>query len=67
MNIVDRSKNILEDIIKWRRELHVIPELGFELNNTSKYVTDRLEEMGIQYRIIAKTGIVAIIPGIENE
>lgn len=67
MNIADSSKNILGDIIKWRRKLHTIPELGFELSNTSKYVIDRLEEMGIEYKIIAKTGIVATIPGIGNE
>lgn len=67
MNISEAAKKIQDDIINWRRELHKIPEIGFELWNTSKFITSRLEEMGIEYKIIAKTGICATIYGEANE
>ncbi|MFO8192539.1 MAG: M20 family metallopeptidase [Bacillota bacterium] len=52
-----------DEIVSWRRDLHRIPELGFELHQTSAYVRSRLEEMGVSYRIAAETGIVALIEG----
>lgn len=66
MDIVDSAKNILNDIISWRRELHKIPELGFKLYNTSGYIAEQLENMGIKYSIAAESGIVALIEGVEN-
>lgn len=33
-----------------RRHLHQWPELMFEEYNTSKYIRDRLDELGITYR-----------------
>lgn len=63
MDFIALTKEIQQDIIKWRRELHRIPEIAFELNNTSEYVRAQLEKMGIEYRVIGKTGICGIIYG----
>jgi len=63
MSIIEEVKAVHRDIIKWRRDLHQIPEIGFELEQTSRYIKDRLDEMGIIYRTAAKTGIVALIKG----
>ncbi|HNM26914.1 MAG TPA: M20 family metallopeptidase, partial [Saprospiraceae bacterium] len=47
-----------------RRHLHAHPELSFQEHNTSRYVAERLQALGIEYRSgIAGTGIVALIKG----
>jgi amidohydrolase len=63
LEIVKEVKRIENDIINWRRELHKIPEYSFELQKTSKYIREKLEEFDIEYRIAAKTGIIATIYG----
>lgn len=60
------AQEILADIINWRRDLHKIPEIGFDLQKTSAYIRDRLDEMGIPYQQVAETGIVALIEGVEQ-
>ena len=50
-------------LTKWRRDLHKIPELGFDLFKTHAYVKEALEEMGYMTRTVAKTGLVAIREG----
>jgi metal-dependent amidase/aminoacylase/carboxypeptidase family protein len=39
-----------------RRDLHRIPELGFDLPLTSQYLFDALTSMGYQPQSIAQTG-----------
>ena len=63
MDCIKDAKAIHEDVIGWRRELHKIPELGFELKKTVEFIKDRLGEMDIEYKTIAKTGLVAIVRG----
>ncbi|MDY6826076.1 MAG: M20 family metallopeptidase [Bacillota bacterium] len=60
---IGAARALQDDIVSWRRDLHRIPELGFDLHQTSAYVRSRLEEMGVSYRIAAETGIVALIEG----
>ncbi len=49
-------------LVKLRRELHQIPELGFEEKKTSDRICEVLEEFGIPYvRGLAGTGIVATL------
>lgn len=49
-------------LIRLRRELHQIPELGFEEKKTSDKICEVLEEIGIPYvRGLAGTGIVATL------
>lgn len=47
----------------WRRDLHQIPELGFDLFQTHNYVKKVLEGMGYDTMTYAKTGLVAIRKG----
>lgn len=59
----DRSK-AQETLIKFRRDLHQIPEIGFDLPKTVKYVCDVLEENGIPYKkIVNGSAVVALIEG----
>ena len=53
------EKETLEDIIKFRRELHRSPELGYCEFSTSWKVCEYLDKYGISYETdIAKTGIL---------
>lgn len=57
------SNKIKDELIEIRRDFHRNPELGFELHRTSQKVREFLEREGIEYRVIAETGIEAIIRG----
>ncbi|MFP5273750.1 M20 family metallopeptidase [Coleofasciculus sp.] len=49
-------------LVEWRRRLHQHPELGFTEHLTSAFVSQKLQEWGIEHQTgIAQTGIVAII------
>jgi len=53
---------ISEELIEWRRDFHMHPEVGFELHRTAKIVADELEKMGYRVRRgVGKTGVVAEI------
>ncbi|RPD39193.1 M20 metallopeptidase family protein [Chitinophaga barathri] len=52
------------DLISYRRHLHSHPELSFQEYETAKFIRQKLDEYGIQYRSgVAGTGIVALIEG----
>lgn len=53
---------MLPEIIKWRRDLHRIPEIGFELVQTRKYILGVLNELGLEPMEMGG-GIVADIEG----
>jgi amidohydrolase len=51
-------------LVEWRRRLHQHPELGFTEHLTARFVSQKLQEWGIEHQTgIAKTGIVATIEG----
>ncbi len=56
---------ILPGVIADRRHLHENPELGFEEVKTSKFVTERLQSLGVEdiKTGIAKTGVTGLIRG----
>ena len=47
-----------DELKTYRRDLHQIPELGFDLNLTSAYIYKTLVEMGYHPISMAKTGWV---------
>jgi amidohydrolase len=52
------------EIIATRRQFHVIPELGFEENETAKAIADRLVTAGLEVETgIGKTGLVGVLKG----
>lgn len=62
--IQNLSNELLPEIIRIRRHLHMHPELSFMETETSAFICDRLNSAGIRYQSgIAKTGIVALIHG----
>ena len=60
--MLKQAHAISEELIEWRRDFHMHPEIGFELYRTSKIVADELEKMGYRVRRgVGKTGVVAEI------
>ena len=60
--MLKQSHAISEELIEWRRDFHMHPEIGFELHRTCKIVADELEKMGYRVRRgVGKTGVVAEI------
>lgn len=65
LNAVELAKAVENDMIKWRRDLHQIPELGLVLPQTVAYVKAVLDELGIEYEASFVNGnaIVGLIHG----
>lgn len=62
MTLLDQANAIENQLVEWRRDIHVHPELGFEEKRTSRLVADALRDMGIEIEVgVAETGIVARI------
>ena len=45
------AENLQSQLVEWRRTLHQIPEIGIHLPKTMDFIKDRLEEMGIAYKV----------------
>ena len=51
---------LTEEIIEWRRDFHMHPEIGFDVQRTAGIVADELEKLGYRVRRgVGKTGVVA--------
>ncbi len=57
------AKEFFTETVETRRHLHQFPELSFQEYETSAFVKQRLEELGIPYQAMADTGVVAIVRG----
>ena len=49
--------------VEFRRALHRRPELSFQEHETQQFIIDALHSEGIPYRVIAGTGVLAVIEG----
>lgn len=56
-------KELFNDIVCFRRDLHKIPEGGFKEFNTQKYIIDNLINMGYSPKSICQTGVYVYIEG----
>jgi amidohydrolase len=57
------SQDIFNEVVGNRRHLHSHPELSFEEVNTSAFIANKLDELGLQYQRMADNGLVALIKG----
>ena len=66
--ILDRIKGMHNELVAWRQKLHMIPELGFDTEETAAFVKKKLEEFGVDKVEVglARNGVVALIHG-KNE
>ena len=58
-----RAEELKASLLKDRHYLHMHPEIGNELPETVKYVSNRLREIGLEPKEICKGGILAVIEG----
>ena len=50
------------DLVGWRRDLHRHPELGFEEHRTAGFITERLQELGLELKTgLGGTGVVGLL------
>jgi len=66
MNITLRPEieAIGEEIIENRRHLHQHPELGLQEHNTAKFISEKLNELGLGISTgVGQTGVVALLKG----
>jgi amidohydrolase len=61
--IQELAASVLESTIQNRRHLHAHPELSFQEHQTVAFVAAKLDELGITYKPMATTGLVALIAG----
>lgn len=62
MDILNDAFSISSEIVRWRRDLHKIPEIGLALPKTFTYVVKKLEEFGIKYITYKNhSGICAVL------
>ena len=66
INFKKEAEKIYPDIIEFRRHFHRHPEISFEEYETSNYIRQKLDEMGIKNFSLAKTGVVGLIGEGEN-
>ncbi|MDZ4806302.1 MAG: M20 family metallopeptidase [Candidatus Eisenbacteria bacterium] len=55
------ARRIEKELVDTRRAIHARPELGFEETETCRLVTQRLAGLGLKPRILAGTGVTALI------
>lgn len=66
-NLEKRIVEIENEVIKIRRELHKIPEVGFKEYKTTEYVAKYLEDCGYEVTIgPGETGVVGLLKGREE-
>lgn len=59
----ERAERLREDLRRWRRHLHMHPELSFQERETTAYLIEQLRSLDIQIETPTATGLVATIEG----
>jgi len=60
-------EKILENMKKYRRDLHEIPELGYAEKKTQAYLLEEIKKMGYEPKITCQTGIYVFLDGGSEE
>ena len=61
---LDEARNLQDEMVAIRRDLHQHPELGFEERRTSSIVADKLAALGYEVQTgVGGTGVVGLIGG----
>ncbi|CAM3408170.1 M20 metallopeptidase family protein [Pseudostreptobacillus hongkongensis] len=65
--ITEEVEKIYDEVVNYRRYLHENPELSEKEYNTSKYIENYLNDLGVSYKKVADTGIYAYIKNGEGK
>lgn len=65
MPVLNRVAEMHDEVTGWRRHLHTIPELLYDVHQTAAFVEDKLRSFGCDEVVpgIGKTGVVGVIRG----
>jgi amidohydrolase len=65
MPLLNNALNLKTEATQWRRHLHSIPELQYDVFETAKFIAEKLHSFGCDQIVsgIGRTGIVALIHG----
>jgi hippurate hydrolase len=65
MPVVNRIAEFHKEITQWRRDLHMHPELGYDVHRTAAAVAEKLRAFGCDEVVpgIGRTGVVGVIKG----
>jgi amidohydrolase len=67
IDIKKESQQEEQNLIKVRRELHRIPGIRFDIEETSNYVAEKLHDFKLEVQTgIGKTGVVGLLHGKQN-
>ena len=68
MNIKQKIKDIVPEMTKWRHQIHEKPEIAYQEKVTSKFISDKLKDFGVEViENFGKTGVIGIIHGKKNK
>lgn len=56
--ILEEAQEMNDLLIKWRRDLHQIPETDLELPKTVEYISKRLDEMNVEYKVFPEVSVI---------
>jgi amidohydrolase len=65
MPLLNNALDLQTEATVWRRHLHQIPELQYDVFETAKFITEKLKSFGCDEVVtgIGRTGVVALIHG----
>ena len=63
MEILKQIEALEEQMIRWRRELHIHPELSGQEHSTCAMICEKLTEAGVEWTVIPDGGILGRIEG----
>ena len=62
--LLAEANAMAEQLVAWRRDFHMHPEMGYQEVRTAGIVADHLRTLGLEVSTgIGKTGVVALVEG----
>lgn len=67
IDFMAQAQAMREELVARRRDLHMHPELGFEVFRTAGIVAEELNELGLEVQTgIGQTGVIGILEGVKD-
>ena len=61
-NILEEANQLKKQLIRWRRDIHQLAEIGLDMPKTSTYIQKELDKMNIEYKTVVNgNGVLATI------
>lgn len=60
---MEPDEALTQQVVAWRRHLHMHPELSFEEYETTEFIVQQLQSMGIAVERPTPTGVVGLLEG----